>query len=306
MRFLVNLPNCMHVPAVTQPWEHDLTGADIARVARKADDLGFWGVFLPEHFLTPTSHLELSGDHYLHATTAQGFIAGATNNVMVGSLVSLLPLHHPVITAKALATLDWMSGGRAFATFGVGWLQEEFDILGVPFARRGRMADEYLAAILELFHSEKPSFEGEFVSFDDVAFGPKPIQQPHPPMWMGGDADPVIRRAGRFADGWAPWLTRPEDLPAKLDLLRSQPGFDERPFAVFYSLAALNIGKEHAVLDDPTAVGREDPQEVIDQCGWLAELGVTDTWVSPPPVGGLDAYLEHLRWVAAEVMPALR
>jgi probable F420-dependent oxidoreductase len=304
MRFLVNLPNCMHVPAVTQPWEHDLSGVDIARVAREADELGFWGVTLPEHFFTPTAHLELSGDHYFHATTAQGFVAGATSTIRVGSLVSILPLHHPLVTAKAMATLDWLSGGRAFFTFGVGWLKEEFDALRVPFERRGRLADEYLAAILELLHNDRPSFKGETVEFDDIAFGPLPIQRPHPPMWLGGDADAVVRRAARFADGWAPWLTPPDALPAKLDLLRSQPEWDDRPFDVFYSLAALNIGAEHAITDDPDAIAKTEAQEVIDSCGRLAEQGVTHTWVAPPAVGGLEAYLDHVRWVAAEIVPA--
>ena len=169
----------MHVAAVTQPWEHHLSGADIMRVARTAEELGFEGVFLPEHFVTPNSHLDLSGDHYFHATTAQGFVAGGTRTIKVGSLISILPLHHPVATAKALATpLDWLSDGRAFAGFGVGWLTEENDILGVSFEKRGRMADEYLAAILELFHSDAPEFEGEFVSFKDVAFGPFQTDQP--------------------------------------------------------------------------------------------------------------------------------
>ncbi|MDT5186556.1 MAG: hypothetical protein QOI29_4714, partial [Mycobacterium sp.] len=124
MRFAVYLPNCMHVAAITQPWEHQLTGADIARVAQRAEQLGYSMVFLPEHFLTPTSHLELSGDHYFDATTAQAFIAGATSTITIGSMVTILPLHNPIVVAKQIATLDWLSGGRAQTTVGVGWLKE--------------------------------------------------------------------------------------------------------------------------------------------------------------------------------------
>src|ERR1700727_2760068 len=112
MRFTVYLPNCMHVAAITQPWEHQLTGADIARVAQRAEQLGYSMVFLPEHFLTPTDHLELSGDHYFDATTAQAFIAGATSTITIGSMVTILPLHNPVIAAKAIATLDGLPCGR--------------------------------------------------------------------------------------------------------------------------------------------------------------------------------------------------
>jgi probable F420-dependent oxidoreductase len=303
MRFHVNLPNCMHVAAITQPWERSMSGGDIIRVAQLADELGYFGTLLPEHFVTPTDHLELSGNHYFHATTAQGVIAGATERIKVGSLINILPLHHPVVTAKALATLDWLSGGRAFAGFGVGWLAREYEILGVPFEKRGRLADEYLAAIHILLHDDDPTFEGEFVSFSDVAFGPMPISKPHPPIWMGGDADAVIERAARFADGWAPWLTPPEALPEKLDQLRSSSSWVDRPFSVFYSLAVLTIGEEHAITADPRAIASTNAQQVIDQVGQLAELGVTDTWVNPPPVDGLEAYMDHLRWVAERVVP---
>jgi probable F420-dependent oxidoreductase len=303
MRFTVYLPNTMQVAAITQPWEHDLTGTDIAHAARIAEQLSYSQVFLPEHFLTPTGHLEFSGNHYFDATTAQAFIAGATSTITIGSMVTILPLHNPVIAAKAIATLDWLSGGRAQVTVGVGWLKDEFDIIGVPFNKRGRIVDECLAAMFELWHNDSPHFDGEFVKFGDVAFGPKPISRPHPVLWMGGDADAVLRRAARFGDGWAPWLTKPAELPAKLDYLRSQPGFDDRPFSVFYSLAVLSIGQEHAIVDDPNAQFGQSAQQVIDNCGMLAELGVTDTWVNPPPVQDFNAYLDHLQWVAEEIIP---
>jgi probable F420-dependent oxidoreductase len=303
MKFTVYLPNCMHVAAITQPWEHDLTGRDIAGVARRAEELGYSMVFLPEHFFTPKSHVELSGNHYFDATTAQAFVAGATSSITLGSMVTILPLHDPIVAAKQIATLDWFSDGRAQVTVGVGWLKDEFDAIGVPFNKRGRLTDEILEAMFELWHSESPSYDGEFVKFHDIAFGPKPISSPHPTIWMGGDADAVLRRAARFGDGWAPWLTKPDELPAKLDYLRSQPGFDDRPFSVFYSLAVLSIGQEHAVVDDPNAQFGQSAQQVIDNCNMLAGRGVTDTWVNPPPVDDFNAYLDHMQWVAEEIIP---
>src|SRR6201992_1745788 len=253
MRFAVYLPNCMHVAAITQPWEHQLAGASSARVAQHAEQLGYSMVFLPEHFLTPSSHVALSGDHYFDATTAQAFVAGATSTITIGSVVTTLPLHTPIIAAKQIATLDWLSGGRAQTTVGVGWLKEEYDAIGVTSTRRGRLSDESLEAMFALWPSDSPTFDGEFVSFGDIAFGPKPISKPHPTVWMGGDADAVLRRAAKFGDGWAPWLTKPDELPAKMDYLRSQPEFDGRPFSLFYSLAVLSIGEEHAIIDDPKA-----------------------------------------------------
>jgi probable F420-dependent oxidoreductase len=303
MRFTVYLPNCMHVAAITQPWEHHLDGRAIAGVAQRAEQLGYSMVFLPEHFLTPTSHLELSGNHYFDATTAQAFVAGATSTITVGSMVTVLPLHNPIIAAKQIATLDWFSGGRAQITVGVGWLREEYDAIGAPFGKRGRMADECLEAMFELWHSDSPRFSGQFVEFDGIAFGPKPVSRPHPTVWMGGDADAVLRRAARFGDGWAPWLTKPDELPAKLEYLHSQPGFDDRPFSVFYSLAVLSIGQEHTVVDDPSAQFGQNAQQVIDNCNMLAQRGVTDTWVNPPPVDDVSAYLDHMQWVSEEVIP---
>ncbi|MDT5238217.1 MAG: hypothetical protein QOD97_415 [Mycobacterium sp.] len=303
MRFTAYLPNCMHIAAITQPWEHDLSGRDIGGVAQRAEQLGYSMVALPEHFLTPTSHLELSGNHYFDATTAQAFVAGATSTIRIGSMVTILPLHNPIVLAKQIATFDWLSGGRAQITVGVGWLKEEYDAIGVPFSKRGRIADECLEAMFELWQSDSPSYDGEFVKFDDVAFGPKPISTPRPPVWMGGDADAVLRRAARFGDGWAPWLTKPDELPAKLDYLRSQPGFDDRPFSVFYSLAVLSIGQEHAIVDDPNAQFGQSAQQVIDNCNMLAERGVTHTWVNPPPVEDFNAYLDHMQWVAEEIIP---
>jgi probable F420-dependent oxidoreductase len=302
MKFSVVLPNCMKVPAITQPWEATLSGRDIANVAAEADRLGFTRAFVPEHFLTPTAHVPLSGNHYFHAATAQGFFAGATSRIQLGTMLTILPLHDPIVLAKAVATLDWLSGGRAQVTFGVGWLRDEFDIIGVPFEERGRRSDEYLDAIYTLWRDDEHSYHGEYVDFDGVAFGPKPIQQPRPPVWIGGDSDAALRRTARFGDGWAPWLTKAEELPARLDFLRSFPGYDGRPLDVFFSPSSLNIGEEHVILEATTSAGW-NAQQAIDTCAELAGYGATETWVAPPPVSGIYEYLDHLRWVAEEVVP---
>jgi alkanesulfonate monooxygenase SsuD/methylene tetrahydromethanopterin reductase-like flavin-dependent oxidoreductase (luciferase family) len=212
-------------------------------------------------------------------------------------------LQHPVVLAKALSTADWMSNGRISVTFGVGWDAEEFKILDVAFSERGRMADEYLAAIIELWTSESPEFEGRFVSFKDVKFEPKPIQRPHVPIWIGGDADPMLKRAAKYASGWFPWLTRPADIPAKLDFIKSQPTFDGRPFEVLYGLGVSLIGEVHEVVDDPSQQAGMSADQIIDQLGWLSELGVTVTGLPIPPVNDVNAYLDYLQWVIEEIKP---
>ena len=142
-------------------------------MAKWAEKLGYVMLAVPEHHIIPREHVELSGPHYLNAYTAMAHFAGATETIRVNSCVGLLPTQNPIITAKALSTMDWLSSGRVTATFGVGWLKEEFDLLGLPFAQRGAMAEEYTQAIIELWTKENPEFEGKYVSFKDVAFEPK-------------------------------------------------------------------------------------------------------------------------------------
>jgi probable F420-dependent oxidoreductase len=298
------LPHIMRLKATMQPWEASVTGADQTRMVKRADALGYDMVSVPEHYLVPREHVELSGPHYFAATAAQAYLAGATERIRINSSVTLLPLQHPVVLAKSLATIDWLSSGRLTVAFGVGWLKEEFDLLGVSFTQRGRMADEYLAAIIELWTKQEPAFEGRYVSFRNVAFEPKPVQQPHPPIWIGGDSDAALRRAARFASGWHPFLTKDEDIPARLEYIKSQPAYDGRPFEVMRNLAGRRIGEGHVVRDDPSgARPGMSAQEIIDQLGRLKELGVTISSVPIPSVDGPEAYMEYAQWVIEEVKP---
>lgn len=161
MKLVFNLPHMLRLKAMSQPWEASVTGADQTRMAKCADKWGYDMIAVPEHFVIPGDHVELSGPHYLQSTVAQAYLAGATERIQLNSCVTVLPLQHPIVLAKALATADWMSSGRMMVTFGVGWLEREFELLGVPFHERGRIADEYLAAIVELWTSDYPRFEGE-------------------------------------------------------------------------------------------------------------------------------------------------
>ena len=306
MKFSIALPNSVRVKALTQPWELGVTGADQTVIAKHVDELGYDMIVVPEHFIVPNSHVELSGPHYFHSTVAQAFIAGATQRIRVNSFVTVLPLQHPVVMAKALSTADWMSGGRITVTFGVGWDEEEFKILGVPFHERGRMADEYLAAILELWTSDSPSFAGKYVSFDKVAFEPKPVQKPHLPIWIGGDAEPVLKRAARFATGWSPFLTKPEDIPAKLDFIKSQATYDGRHLEVAYGIGTSRVGERHVVIDDPTQIPGASAEEIIDQLGWFAELGITMSGLPAPPVKDVSAYLDYAQWIIEDIKPKLQ
>ncbi len=300
------MPHLVRLKAMVQPWEADVTGADQTLLARKAEELGYDMIAVPEHFIIPKEHLELSGPHYFHAAAAQGYFAGATERILINSCIAILPLQHPIVTAKALSTLDWLSSGRMVATFGVGWLEREFDILGVPFKERGRMAEEYLAAIVELWTSDSPSFEGRYVSFRDVAFEPKPVQKPHLPIWMGGDAEAVLKRAARYASGWWPFLTRPEEFADRIDFIKSQPEFRGEPFEVMYGMSTARVGEGHVVQDVPEARPGLSAQEIIDRLNWLAGQGVTMSSVPIPAMRGIEEYLDYAQWVIEEIKPRVR
>lgn len=306
MKLNVGVPNSMHVKAMVQPWEFALSGQEVGDLLAQADRLGFNKCMLGEHFVIPREHVELSGDHYFHVVVALAYLGGRTQSLRLSSSVSILPLQNPIVQAKGWSTLDWLTGGRAEALFGVGWLKEEFDLLGVDFHRRGRMADEYVQAMVALWTQENPEFEGEFVSFRNIGFAPKPVQQPRIPLWFGGDAEPVLKRVAKFGDGWSPFRTPPEKFPECIELIKSQPEYDGRPIHVFFALEMLNVGAHHEVMDDPRAPGSRNAQTIIDQIGWLKELGITETIVPlPPGIAGKAEYLERLQWVAEEIMPKI-
>ena len=305
MKLVFNLPHVLRLKAIMQPWEPEVTGADQTRMARCADEWGYDMIAVPEHIVIPTEHVELSGPHYFQSTIAQAYLAGATQRIMLNSCVTVLPLHQPIVLAKALATADWLSGGRMMVTFGVGWLKREFDALGVPFAERGRIADEYLAAIIELWTSEAPSFSGRYVSFGDIAFEPKPVRKPHLPIWIGGDADAALRRAAKFGSGWWGFLTPPDKIAERVDVIKSQPGYDGRPFDVMHGLGSGRVGEGHVKRRDPDARPGRSAQEIVDRLNWLGEQGVTVSSVPPPRVRGIQEYLDHAQWVIEEIKPHL-
>jgi probable F420-dependent oxidoreductase len=147
------------------------------------------------------------------------FLAGCTTSLRLLTAVMVVPHRHPVLTAKMLATADVLSEGRVIVGCGAGWMKEEFDLLGAPYAGRGRATDEYIRSFKALWTEDKPAFAGEFARFDNVMFEPKPVQKPHPPIWIGGESDAAMKRVVRLGDAWFPGTNNPAnrlDTPARL------------------------------------------------------------------------------------------
>ena len=163
------------------------------------------------HLIMTSDHIAVTSDvngrypaPFYEPLSTLGWLAGITNTMEIGSTVIIVPYRSPLETAKACANIDQLSGGRFIFGVGVGWAEDEFAVLGAPFNRRGAMTDEYLDAIKLLWTEDVASFDGEFVSFEDVRTAPRPVRSPHPPIWVGGPSDAAMRRAVRHGDAWHP------------------------------------------------------------------------------------------------------
>ena len=226
MKFSTGLPGLNRYPPISCEWEASLGAQDFQRVARTADELGFDSIAVSEHIVIPADMVELMGAFWSHAMTVMAFVAGATTRLIVDSAVIVMPYHDPVVFAKAVSTLDLLSGGRVRVSIGVGHAEREFEVLRAPFHERGRMTDEYLAAMIELWTSDEPQYHGTYVDFDGVAFAPKPVQQPHPPIWVGGNSvrrcvAPRVTTAG--IRGSSPPTSCPSAWPSSAHCPSSRP-----------------------------------------------------------------------------------
>ena len=180
---------------------------------------------------------------------ALAFVAAKTSRLRLVTSVMVVPHRPAVLAAKMLATIDVLSGGRLTLGVGAGWLREEFEAIGAPdFAARGAVTDEWLDAFRVLWTEEDPRFEGRHVRFSGIVFAPKPAQTPHPPIWVGGESGPALRRAARIGDAWYPIGTNPahpldslkrlEAGIARLRRLAAEAGRDPRAVGVAYRVQA--------------------------------------------------------------------
>ena len=214
----------------------------LADIAKQGDRLGFYCMVMPDHILQPnqvdsTYPYSLTGDilaagqsgdgEWPEQITTLAYLAGVTERIRLVTSVMIIPYRNPILTAKMLSTLDMLSKGRLILGAGVGWMEEEFELLDAPpFAERGAVTNEYLRAFIELWTKDNPKFEGKYVNFSDITFLPKPVQKPYPPIWIGGQSKPAIRRAAQIGDCWHPVGAipaaplEPEELAENLVLLR--------------------------------------------------------------------------------------
>jgi len=198
------------------------TPEGIIETACKAEELGFDAVLLNDHIIVDGSPRALpSWGNTYDPLIALSYVAARTTRVRLGTSVLIMPYRNPVATAKMLATLDQLSGGRVIAGVGVGWNEAEFAALGVPFRERGARTTEYLRIWQACWAPDPVTFEGRFFSFANLYTRPKPLQQPHPPIWIGGSSPAALRRAAAFAEVWQPTQMSLEELRTRHAELRA-------------------------------------------------------------------------------------
>lgn len=190
----------VHLGVILPNFGADSTPERIRRVAEAAEELAFDSVWATEHIIVGPEGVDPYGRVYAPLVTL-GWIAGYTERVALGTSIVLVPLHHPIHLAKETATLQELSRGRLRLGVGMGWHEDEFTIMGVPFRGRGRRADEAIRLVRALWRGER-SFQGEHWSFQDATFAPLP--EPAPEIWVGGSSLRAIRRALELGDVWHP------------------------------------------------------------------------------------------------------
>ncbi|GAB4336268.1 MAG: LLM class F420-dependent oxidoreductase [Dehalococcoidia bacterium] len=260
----------LHIPQVGRASRPDV----ILPLARAADEAGFDGLWVFDHVViqkeqgsqypySPDGRLGFNPhSDFLEPLTLLSYVAAVTAKVRLGTSVLVLPMRQPVLNAKILASIDKLSGGRVVLGGGVGWWKEEFEVLGVPFERRGARMDEYLQLIRALWTDDWVNFRGEFYECVDWTCNPKPVNGTIP-IWLGGESRQQLHRIGRFADGWLATARSLEYL--------------ERDFAIARG-AAAQAGRDPDALvvaiEGAGVLASEGMEQLADSLTRLAERGV--------------------------------
>ena len=292
----------------------------ILDVARAADQGGLDSVWTVDHVVLPyhrqsrypypQSGTEVAFDpqvNWLDPLISLALVAGATEQVRLGTSILVLPYRNPVVLAGQVASLDVLSGGRFILGVGAGWLREEFEALGVPPSQRGARTDEALEAMKVVWTQQPASFEGRFTRFSDIALSARPKTPGGPPIWVGGNTEPGLRRALRFGEAWHGMEVFPEDMPQvreTLARLGEEVGRDPAELELTVARGFLQPGTaERSWVQGRRVVGGTDPstQSILDELGQMAEQGISMVLmqITVEPA----AMVEAVGWLASEVLP---
>ena len=310
------------------PTSGPLIGPDsLVRIATEAEMLGYDYITVSDHVMIPNSIASRypysdSGEFpsgaaapRLEQLTAATFIAAATSKLRIVTSVMVVPHRPAVLTAKILATLDYLSKGRLTLGIGAGWCEEEFIAIGAPpFAERGAVTDEWMMVCKELWTNDAPRFDGKYVQFKDVMFPPKPVQQPIP-IWVGGESGPAMRRTAKYGDAWYPIGTNPQ-FPmdtlsrfkagaAKLRGLTEKAGRDPKAVGLTYRVSSNPEAQPKGMVDGERKLFTGAAADFAGDIKALRDVGVTsfDFGMFGPT---LDATVNNMRTFRDDVVSKVR
>ena len=299
----------------------------IVRIVREGEALGFDFASVNDHIVVPRTINSTypysesgewqgrSGGEALELLTMLAFMAGISEKLRLLTAVMVVPYRNPVLTARILATADVLSKGRITVGCGAGWLREEFEALGTPpFDERGRATDEYLRVFKKIWTNPTPEFAGDYAAFKDISVLPLPVQKPHPPLWIGGESGPALRRAARLGDGWFPIGNNPkfpldtyERYKASVDKVRALAEKDGRDPAEIDLAYSLNwtFGSTPPLKSDAKPALTGAPQEIASDVERFEKLGLRHLLLNFQG-GSVNDTLDRMAGFARDVIPLTR
>lgn len=245
MAFGMQLPVQSQSTMYARPWEADAGVDEIVAVAQACERAGFLYVAVCDHVAIPEQHAASMSTDWWDTIATLSYLAAVTERVRLLSHVYVLPYRHPLVVAKAWATLDALSGGRAILGAGAGHVKGEFAALEVPYAERGRLLDEAIDAVRAALSDEFPSHDGDRWQFQGLGQRPRPVQG-RVPIWIGGSSPAAMRRAARKGDGWLPQGPPEMGMAAGIDLIRAtreEAGLADEPFTIGALSGPLHVGE---------------------------------------------------------------
>lgn len=209
----------MRIGVAVPYYEQYASVESVLRFGMRAEQRGFDILWFADHISLPGYDVPRMGGRWFEMITIMSHVCAHAKRIGLGTDVLVAPYRHPVLAARMLATLDLVSGGRLIIGVGGGYIKEEFEALDVPYAQRGSYTDECILVWKAMWSQKRASFKGRHFSFEDMTTEPHPVQQPHPPLWIGNDSPPVIRRAVALGDGWHPVGLRFDELERGIEAL---------------------------------------------------------------------------------------
>lgn len=297
------------IPHYGKPVEID----QMLGVARSAEELGFASVWVTDHVFVPRTLDIIYRDNMLEPLAMLSHLAAVVSRVRLGTSVIILPYRNPIIVAKMLATIDQLSRGRLIVGAAVGWMEEEFRALNVPFAERGALSDESLRIIRDIWTHGVVHHQGTFYQYEDMQASPRPVQQPGPPIWIGGNSARARRRVAELGDGWHTSSLNAAAMAPGCQHVRAlweQHGRQGQP--VFSARVDLAIdGVSDRVLSYPPRAGRPtriplsgSVTAIVDALGAFRDIGVEHV-VCETSTQSYKSTLATLETFAQKVQPQL-